>query len=155
MVNHYTSLLQSGEIQLAYKGILEFMGKLRKDFSSKYPDYEIGGSIYQGYLDMSYFSLSTQTLKERGLKIAIVYLHKKNAFEAWLSARNREILEQYRKIFNDVIIDEVEVFHDEENGDAVIECLLTVSPDFDKQDSLMDIIERGTFNFVNAINKIL
>jgi hypothetical protein len=155
MVNHYTSLLRSGEIQLAYKGILVFMGKLRSDFSSKYPGYEIGGGIYQGYMDMSYFSLNTQMLKKRGLKIAVVYLHEKNAFEAWLSARNREILEQYREIFNDVIIDEVEVFHDETNEDAVIECLLTDSPDFDNQDPLMDIIERGTVNFINAVEKIL
>ena len=54
-----------------------------------------------------------------------------------------------------MIIDEVEVFHDEENKDAVIECLVTDSPDFDNQGSLMETIEGGTVNFVNTIGKIL
>lgn len=72
----YTQQLQQGEIQIAYKGILAFMGKLRAAFIKKYPHYDVS-NIYQGYLDMSYFSLSTKPLKDKGLKIAIVYLHEK------------------------------------------------------------------------------
>lgn len=37
LIRDYTTLLQHGEIQLAYKGILDFMGKLRADFQKKLP----------------------------------------------------------------------------------------------------------------------
>jgi hypothetical protein len=60
-----TPLLYSikGEIQIAYKGILEFLGKLRAEYIKKHPHYDVS-SIYQGYMDMSYFSLSTKSLKD-------------------------------------------------------------------------------------------
>lgn len=38
----YTCYLQQGEIQLVYRGILEFLGKLRVDFIQKYPHYTVG-----------------------------------------------------------------------------------------------------------------
>ena len=57
LIAEYTHHLQQGEIQIAYKGILEFIGKLRAEFIKKHPHYDVGG-IYQGYMDMSYFSLS-------------------------------------------------------------------------------------------------
>lgn len=50
----YTQQLQLGEIQIAYREILAFIGKLRADFIKKYP-YNDVSNIYQGYLDMSYF----------------------------------------------------------------------------------------------------
>ena len=94
LIEEYTHHLQQGEIQIAYKGILEFLGKLRAEFIKKYPHYDVS-SIYQGYMDMSYFSLNTKSLKDKGLKIAIVYLHDKGDFEVWLSARNRDIAKSY------------------------------------------------------------
>ncbi len=150
LIDNYTCHLQQGEIQFAYKGILEFIGKLRADFIRKYPHYDIS-SIYQGYLDMSYFSITTKPLKDKGLKIAIVYLHEKRHFEAWLSARNREISKQYESVFYRKIFDETITFHDETNQDAIIECVLNSAPNFDDQELLADIIEQGVEQFLSNI----
>ncbi len=146
----YTDLLKRGELQLAYKGILEFMGKLRADFIKKYPQFDVSG-IYQGYMDMSYFALSTKLFKDKGLKIAVVYLHDKGSFEVWLSARNREISKSLESLVGSIILDGFTVFHDDTNLDAVIECKLTASPDFDKQAELINIIELGVEKFVTAV----
>jgi ABC-type transport system substrate-binding protein len=145
----YTQQLQQGEIQIAYKGILAFMGKLRAAFIKKYPHYDVS-NIYQGYLDMSYFSLSTKPLKEKGLKIAIVYLHEKGSFEVWLSARNRDIARTYQSIPVS-LSDEINVFHDKNNQDAVAEYILTGTPDFEDQALLIDTIDYGVEKFVAAI----
>lgn len=150
LINEYTYFLQQGEIQTAYKGILEFISKLRAAFIKKYPGYDIG-SIYQGYMDMTYFSLNTKPLKYKGLKIAIVYLHEKGAFEVWLSARNREIAKKYESVFNSNILDNNMLFHDENNQDAILECLLTSEPNFENQDSLIDRIEQGVEKFITAV----
>jgi hypothetical protein len=154
LINNYTCHLQQGEIQLAYKGILEFIGKLRADFIKRHPHYDTS-SIYQGYMDMSYFSLTTKQLKDKGLKIAIVYLHEKGCFEVWLSARNREISKLYESVFWDKTFEEITVFHDETNQDAIIECILVSAPNFEDQKSLIDIIEQGVEKFVIDICAII
>lgn len=155
LILDYTKQLQLGELQVAYKGILDYLNKLRNDFANKYHEYEIGNNIYQGYMDMSYFSLNTKQLKDKGLKIAIVYLHEKGAFEVWLSARNREILKKYKVLFNDDAVEGISVFHDDDNQDAIIEYTLTSEPDFDNQALLIDIIQDGTEKFLSVIAKHL
>ena len=49
----------------------------------------------------------------------------------------------------------IRVFHDETNEDAVIESVLTSSPDFDNQDSLLEILEQSIEKFAVAIGKTL
>ena len=154
LIESYTHHLQQGEIQVAYKGIIEFLGKLRSEFIKKYPHYDVS-SIYQGYMDMSYFSLSTKSLKDKGLKIAVVYLHDKGDFEVWLSARNREILRKYKAILENKGTDHINLFHDESNEDAAIECTLISVPDFDNQALLMEKIEQGTEKFISIISELL
>lgn len=154
LIKDYTSLLQQGEIQVAYKRILEFMGRLRADMMKRYPDYD-AGSVYQGYMDMSYFSLSTKRLKDKGLKIAIVYLHEKGDFEVWLSARNREIAKKYESVLNNNIASLIPVFHDANNQDAMIEATLTTTPDFEDQASLMNVLETGVEKFVVTIDGLV
>lgn len=154
LIDGYTHHLQQGEIQIAYKGILEFLGKLRAEFIKKYPHYDVS-SIYQGYMDMSYFSLSTKSLKDKGLKIAIVYLHEKGAFEAWLSARNRDIAKGYTSILNSNIAGDVNLFHDNSNTDAIIECILTLTPSFGDQSLLIDTIDQAVEKFVKTISVCL
>ncbi|MDD4729944.1 MAG: hypothetical protein PHN55_14495, partial [Dysgonamonadaceae bacterium] len=154
LIEAYTNHLQQGEIQIAYKGILDFLGKLRAEFIKKHPHYDVS-SIYQGYMDMSYFSLSTKSLKDKGLKIAIVYLHDKGDFEVWLSARNREISKQYESVFCGKSFDGITVFHDDNNQDAIIEYTLTSSPNFEDQVILTDIIEQGIEAFITAVSNLL
>ena len=154
LIEVYTHNLQHGEIQIAYKGILEFLGKLRAEFIKKHPHYDVS-SIYQGYMDMSYFSLNTKLLKDKGLKIAIVYLHEKGDFEVWLSARNRDIAKSYAFILNSNIAGDLNLFHDNNNPDAIIECILTTTPNFEDQHSLIDVIDQGVERFVTTISERL
>ena len=151
LISEYTCQLQQGELQVAYKGILEFIGRLRAECIRKHPDFDTG-SVYQGYMDMSYFSLSTKLLKEKGLKFAVVYLHEKGAFEVWLSARNREIAKKYDFLLAD---SSVGMFHDSTNPDAIVECTLASAPNFEDQAALMNGIEEGVQKFVSVITEIL
>ncbi len=154
LVSDYTACLQQKDLRLAYKGILEFMSKLRADFIKRYPQYD-AGSMYPGYLDMSYFSLSTQSLKDKGLKLAVVYLHQSGHFEVWLSAKNRAILKKYQPAVGRILADTPTLFHDPGNQDAVVEATLTSAPDFDDPAALIDTIEQGVAMFVAAVTSRL
>ena len=37
--------------------------ELRTQLKNKYPDYFVSGSIYYGYMDMTYFSFFPESLK--------------------------------------------------------------------------------------------
>ncbi|MFA5513485.1 MAG: hypothetical protein WDA17_01020 [Sphaerochaetaceae bacterium] len=105
-------------------------------------------------MDMSYFSLSTKSLKDKGLKIAVVYLHEKGTFEVWLSARNREIAKKYEAVFDNNVSDVI-LFHDINNQDAIIECTLTSVPSFEDQALLTDIIREGVGKFITIVSNLL
>lgn len=154
LIHEYTNQLQDGEIQAAYKGILAFIGKLRIGLIKKYPQNEIG-SMYQGHMDVTFFSFKTEQLKNKGLKIAIVYLHEKGAFEVWLSAQNRDIAKKYEFLQARDTAAGLIIFHDEANQDAIIECTLSSTPDFEDPDSLSDLIDRGVKKFVEAVSSRL
>lgn len=154
LIGSYTCLLRQGELQAAYKGILEFIGRLRSDFMKMYPDSDIGG-VYPGYMHMSYFSFSTKLLKDKGLKIAIVYLHEKGRFEVWLSARNREIKRRYESGVKHMVSVNPDLFHDETNPDAIIEYTLEPEPDFENQALLIHTIEHGVDQFITSVACLL
>jgi hypothetical protein len=106
-------------------------------------------------MDMTYFSLITKPLKEKGLKIAIVYLHEKGAFEVWLSARNRDISKKYESLNNIDISKNLNLFHDEDNQDAIIESTLIAAPNFEDQAILTNTIEQGVEKFVSVLSNLL
>ncbi len=147
LIQAYTSTVKQGDMPLAYRGILEFLGHLRSRFMKS--GYEVSG-LYPGYMDMSYVSVNTSSLKERGLKIAVVYLHGTGCFEVWLSARNRTLSEQYATTFQTV-----QGFHNDENLDAILERALTSSPDFDEPEQLAELIEREVERFIQDVETIL
>ena len=154
LVEEYTRLLSTQEIQTAYRGILEFMGKLRADWIRRYPSDDVG-SLYQGYMDMSYFSISTPLLRAKGLKIALVYQHEKGQFEVWLSARNRESAKRFASERMARQLEPLPVFHDADNLDAVIECTLADKPDFENQAALSERLCQGAVTFMEAVGGVL
>lgn len=147
LIRTYTSTIKQGDVPLAYRSILEFMGRLRSRFMKS--GYEVSG-LYPGYMDMSYIAVNTSHLKEHGLKIAVVYLHATGHFEVWLSARNRVLTEQYATTFQ-----ALSGFHDNQNRDAIIERTLTSAPNFDEPEQLAELIEREVEQFIQDVEATL
>jgi len=94
-MTEFKKQLEKGAIQKAYQGLMEYMMSLKNHFSNKYPDYSTPGGLYHGYMDMTYFSILPKTLKDRDLKIAIVFLYDAFRFEIWLSGKNKQVLAKY------------------------------------------------------------
>ena len=73
-MKEFKQQLEKGAIQEAYQGLMQYFRDLRAHFRDAYPQYPVSGSIYYGYMDMTYFSLFPESLKHRRLKIAIVFV---------------------------------------------------------------------------------
>ncbi len=154
-VQEYKKQLRKGVIQQAYRGLMEFMGSLRARFAKKYPDYSVSGSLYFGYMDMTYFSVISPALKERGLKIAVVFLHGECRFEAWLSGVNRGVQARYWQFIKESGWDQYPLVPDPKDADAILTHFLADSPDFSDMDMLTGEIETGTLAFLRDVERFL
>ncbi len=154
-MNEYKKLLQKGDIQKAYKGLMDYFSSLRSHFKNKYPDYFVSGSIYIGYMDMTYFSFSPKSIKDRGLKVAIVFVHEPFRFEVWLSGNNRDIQSKYRDLLKDSDLNNYQLTSTPRDVDYIIDHILIEDPDFGDLDSLTRQIEQGTLAFIEGVDDIL
>ena len=147
--------LEKGAIQKAYLGLMEYMMSLKNHFSKTYPDYSTPGSLYNGYMDMTYFSILPRSLKERDLKIAIVFLYDNFRFEIWLSGKNKQVLAKYWQIISKRRWDKYKVVEPGKGVDSVLEHILVSNPDFSDLDALTKQIEHGTLKFIQDIEMFL
>jgi hypothetical protein len=154
-MDEYKTQLQNGAIQTAYKGIMEFIMGLRTYFEKKYPDFSVPGSIYYGYMDMTYFALVPKSLKDRKLKIAIVFLHKEFRFEVWLSGVNKQVQAEYWKVFKESGWDQYRLVPSLQGEDAIIEWILVEDPNFCDAEGLTGQIEIGTLKFISSVEAFL
>ena len=153
-INEYRKQLEKGAIQKAYKGLIEYIMDLRTQFSKKFPDFA-PGSIYHGYMDMTYFPISPKSLKSRKLKIAIVFIHEKIRFEVWLAGYNKQIQTKYWKLFKESYWDKYRIPSTTKGADSIVEYTLVDNPDFRDLDTLTKQIERGALDFIKDIEDFL
>jgi hypothetical protein len=153
-VPEYRKQLKKGYIQEAYKGLVGYIMDLRVYFKNKYPEYFVSG-IYQGYMDMTYFSFSPESLKRRKLKIAIVFRYDTFRFEVWLAGNNKNIQNKYWKLFSESDWNKYYIPPTTKGVDSITEYILVDNPDFSDLDNLTNQIETGTLKFINNVENFL
>ncbi len=154
-INEYRKQLEKGAIKKAYKGLMEYIMDLRTHFKNKYPDYFVSGSIYYGYMDMTYFSFIPKSFKQRNLKIAIVFLHEPFRFEVWLAGYNKQVQSKYWKLFKESDWNKYPIVSTTKGVDSIIEYILIDNPDFSDLDALTKQIESKTLEFIKAVESFL
>jgi len=87
----YMNLLQTTELEKSYQEFLRLFRFLRVELEKELPDYRFQGNIVENGMDYSYFQFTNDTLKKKGLKIAVTFVHRNFQFEVWLSGFNRNI----------------------------------------------------------------
>ena len=74
-VSEYRKQVEKVDIVTAYRGLIKYMMSLSTHFKNRFPDYSVAGNIYSGCMDMTYYPMVPEKLRNRGLKIAIVLVH--------------------------------------------------------------------------------
>jgi hypothetical protein len=154
-MHEYRKQLAKGSIQRAYRGLMDYMLGLRTYLSKKYPEYSVSGSLYFGYMDMTYFAFTPKSLADRKLKVAIVFMHETFRFETWLAGGNRKIQSAYWQLFAK---GDWKKYHLVELGkgvDAIVDHILVENPDFSNPDQLTGQIEAGTLKFIEDVSDFL
>ena len=153
-MQEYRTQLEKGHIQEAYKGLMEYIMDLRVYFKNKYPEYFVSG-IYQGYMDMTYFSFSPESIKRLKLKIAIVFIHETFRFEVWLAGSNKNIQTKYWKMFKEGNWTNYHIPSTTKGVDSIMEFVLVDDPDFSDLETLTKQIETGTLGFIDDVERFL
>ncbi len=154
-MDEYKKQLAKGSIQEAYRGLMDYLMGLRTYFKDQYPDYSVPGSIYYGYMDMTYFPIFPKALKDRNLKIAIVFLHEAFRFEVWLSGKNKQVMTEYWKLIKESGWDKYQIVSPGKGVDSIVEYILVDDPDFSDLDALTKQIETGTLKFIKDVESFL
>jgi hypothetical protein len=154
LIREYNTQLSAGHIQKAYKGIMTFMSGLRAYLENKYPA-NTTGALYLGYMDMTYFAFTPSDLKNRKLKIAIVYLHEEGRFEVWLGGSNRGIQAQYIDLLKRKNTGSYKLSKVRPGVDSIIEAIVVERPDFDRAEELKEQIEKKTIEFIDDVASLL
>lgn len=134
-VERYTEVLKAYNVQESYKKIILYTRSLRQVFLKN--DQNLGaGGLYEGLMDMTYFSIATDVLLKIELKLALVFVHGKGSLELWVSGRNREVMKKYRSHFFADPGFSLPAFHEEDNVDALLEFTLAEGKDLaEKEDA--------------------
>jgi hypothetical protein len=154
-INEYKKQLNRGYIQKAYKGLIEYIMELKLYLKNKHPDYLVSGSIYTGYMDMTYFSFFPESLKRLKLKTGIVFLHVAFRFEAWLYGYNKKVQAQYWKLLRESEWNKYRIPSTLKGVDSIMEHTLVDIPDFKDLDTLTKQIEEGMLSFINDVEGFL
>jgi hypothetical protein len=154
-VYEYRKQLEKGYIQKAYKGLMEYIMELRLYLKNKYPDYLVSGSIYHGYMDMTYFSFFPESLKRRKLKSGIVFIYDTFRFEVWLFGYNKNVQNKYWNLVKESNWNKYLIPSTTKGVDSIMEHILVDNPDFGDLDALTKHIEKGTLKFIKDVENFL
>jgi hypothetical protein len=115
----------------------------------------VPGGLYTGYMDMSYFSIITPSMKDRKLKIAVVFIHEMCRFEVWLAGVNKGVQAEYWKKIKQSGWNQYQLVATTQGADAIIEHVLVETPDFDDLEELTKRLQNGTLSFIEVIEDLI
>ena len=154
-MSEYRRQMELGVISRAYRGLMEYMRDLRVHFESAVPGSFVSGSVYPGYMDMTYFSFTPESLHHRKLKIAIVFLHETCRFEVWLAAMNKRVQAEYWNLLRERNWTTYPLPPAVKGVDAITGHVLSEDPDFRDLPALTRQIEHGVLQFIADIEDFL
>lgn len=141
------------ELQQAFRGLMEFMLKLRTQFIRNYPSGYVSSGLHPGYLDITYFPFTPITLKQQKLKVAIVLNHEEMQFEVWLAGQNKAIHKKYWDIFHGSDWPKDNIAPTPEH--MILREIVIAAPNFDAPDILLDEIESRVMTFIQEVVEAL
>ncbi len=151
----YGRLLKETNLRKSYKSLIDYIIDLQKHFKEKYIEFEVQKNLYQGYLDLTFFTLTTTQVKQRDLKYVIAFIHEKMQFEVWLSGKNRTIMSKYHDKFSNQDLGGNQLTVDEKGMASIVVAVLLDNPGFDNLNELTKQIDEGVISFINDIEKLL
>ncbi len=141
--------------RLDYHQLIDYMKELRTFFHKEHDTYFKLGNIYQGNSDYSYFSITTEELKNQKLKFVMILNHKTLCFSICLSGQNKSIRKQYWQMFKESDWHKYHLAESINESLSIIDQTIEEGPDFSDKKYLTEQIEKKALIFINEISSVL
>lgn len=97
----YKALLNTTPIQECYQQVIKLLKFISSRLEEEMTEYHFMKRLVENQMDFSYFQLTNENLKHKGLKLQVIFLHRTCQFEVWLSGYNRNIQKNYYEKLQD------------------------------------------------------
>ena len=104
---------------------------------------------------MTYFAFTPGSIKDRKLKIGIIFHHEACRSEVWLFGINKQVEADYWKKDEGKWLEQYHLVPSIQGFDAIIKHVLVEEPDFSNLDTLTAQIEQGTMKFSQDVENFL
>ncbi len=151
----YKQELKRGAIPKAYRSLLSYAKELKTYLEKNYPAYTFSSGIYQGQMDLTYFTCTPPELSKRKLKIALAFMHESIQWEIWLVGVNQKVQRTYSELFKNHGWNLSPLSPVGETVGSITEKTLVESPDYDNQEALTLSIEEGALQFIEEVKSFL
>ena len=105
LLRKYQTLLQETQMIESYQAFLRLFHRIHQSLMKEIPNFQFQKQVIENGMNYSYFQLSDAQLKQCGLKIVVVFLHKECRFEVWLSGYNRKHQKYYHSMLQTLSFD--------------------------------------------------
>lgn len=143
------------EKKIDYHQLINYMKNLRAFFHKEYEASFKLGSIYKGNPNYSYFSLTTDKLKQQKLKFVIVLNHITLCFSICLSGQNKDVRKKYWEIFKNSDWNKYHLAESINKSLSIVDRVIVEKPNFKNKKKLTELIERESLKFINEIKSLL
>lgn len=153
LLSGYKELLRTTNIVECYQEFIKLFRYVRVVLEKSMPEYKFQGSIVENGMDYSYFLFTNDHLKEKGLKIAVVFVHREFQFKVWLSGFNRKYQSKYYDLLKGKTIP-FELTDNPTRNDYILSVTLERSVDISDGSLLIKEIERVSKDLVMLVETL-
>lgn len=152
LFKEYKRIMETTNVQKCYQQIIKLIKYISSELEKEMPEYTFMGRVVENQMDVSYFQATRKSLKESGLKVQIVFVHKTCEFEVWISGYNRKIQCSYhKKLCNSEC--PFEVCPDPERNDFIIKAVTEKKITTDSPEEIIAEIKRKIVKLEAYIQK--
>lgn len=150
----FKEAVAEGQIPRAYRTVQSFISQLRRHLGEVFPGARMSG-MYQGALDFTHFALTPPSLRQRRLKIVVVFNYSAFRFEAWLAGATRQVQHHHWDLLRDEHWPGDRVSTPGPGVNSIIERDLVSDCDFGDFEALNALIEAKTRAFLEDVQRAL
>ncbi len=152
-LNDYQQIIKTTNILESYQEFIKLFRYLKIQLQKELPEFSTSNNIMENHLDFAYFQLFKDSLKDRGLKVQIIFVHQRCQFELWISGYNRKIQNKYYLKLKDRKFDYL-LTSDPQHIDYIFKSQLSTELDISDGEKLISLLKEDILEIVSFAESI-
>lgn len=149
-LNTYKNLIQTTNLQEGYQEFIKLFRYLRVELEKELSEFNFSSSIVENRMDFSYFHLTSKELKDNGLKVQVVFVHKDHDFEVWISGYNRKVQCEYNDKLNNREMDYI-LNQKPKEDDYILKTKIVKEVDISDGDALIAELKNEIYKIIEFV----